>query len=122
MRAIFPHSLASHRRQYEKSDSVYVLFCAFKMFKVIERPANCEIRSVIRFLNAINMKPDDIRRQICEVYGKNAMSDGMVRKWVRKFTEGRDNVHDEPRSGRPAVFKSGRFLRGGDTETGAPLW
>ena len=31
------------------------------------------------------------------------MSDGMVRKWVRKFNEGRDNMHDEPRSGRPAV-------------------
>jgi transposase len=29
------------------------------------------------------------------------MSDGMVRKWVRKFNEGRNNVHDEPRSGRP---------------------
>jgi transposase len=27
----------------------------------------------------------------------------MVKKWVRKFNEGRDNVHDEPRSGRPSV-------------------
>ncbi|GFG28283.1 hypothetical protein Cfor_07905 [Coptotermes formosanus] len=31
------------------------------------------------------------------------MSDGMVRKWVRKFNEDRDNVHHEPRSGRPSV-------------------
>jgi transposase len=31
------------------------------------------------------------------------MSDGMVRKWVRKFNECRDNVHDEPRSDRPSV-------------------
>jgi transposase len=31
------------------------------------------------------------------------MSDGIVRKWVRKFNEGRDNLHDEPRSGRPSV-------------------
>jgi hypothetical protein len=23
------------------------------------------------------------------------MSDGKVRKWVRKFNEGRDNVHEE---------------------------
>jgi hypothetical protein len=34
-------------------------------------------------------------RQICEVYGENAMSDGMVKKWVRVFNEGRDYVHDE---------------------------
>jgi hypothetical protein len=91
------------------------------MFKMIERPADCEIQSVIRFLNARNVKPADIHRQICEVYGENAMSDGMVRKWVRKFNEGRDNVHDEPQSGRPSVVSGGHVLRGGDTETGAPL-
>ena len=67
------------------------------------------------------MKPADIHCQICEVYGENATSDGMVRKWVRKFNEGRDNVHDEPRSGRPSVVTGGHVLRGGDTETGAPL-
>jgi transposase len=72
------------------------------MFKMIKRPADCEIRPVIRFLNARNVKPADIHSHICEVYGANAMSDGTVRKWVRKFNEGRDNVH-EPRSGRPSV-------------------
>ena len=91
------------------------------MFKMIERPADCEIRSVIRFLNARNVKPADIHRQICEVYGKNAMSDGMVRIWFRKFNEGRDNVHEEPRSGRLSVVTGGHFTRGVDTETGAPL-
>jgi len=35
------------------------------------------------------------------VYGDNAMSDGMIGKWVRMFNEGRENVHDEARSGRP---------------------
>jgi len=37
------------------------------------------------------------------VYGDNAMSDGMVRKWVRMFIEGRENVHDEARSERPSL-------------------
>ena len=50
--------------------------------------------NTIRFLNARNAKPADIRSQICEVYGENAMSDGMVRKWARKFEESRDNGHD----------------------------
>ena len=91
------------------------------MFEILERPADCEIRSGIRFLNARNVKPVEIHRQICEVYGENAMSDGMVRKWVRKYNEGRDNVQDETRSDRLSVVTGGHVLRGGDTETGAPL-
>ncbi|GBL71410.1 hypothetical protein AVEN_143506-1 [Araneus ventricosus] len=31
------------------------------------------------------------------------MSEGMVRKWVRMLNEGRKNVHDEERSGRPTL-------------------
>ena len=46
------------------------------------------------------MLPSEIHHQICQVYGDNAMSDGMVRKWVGMFKEGRENVHDETRSGR----------------------
>jgi hypothetical protein len=68
------------------------------------------------------MKPADIHRQICELYGENAMSDRMVRKWISKFKDSRDNIHDEPQSGRPAVFTVGHILQGGDTETSAPLW
>ena len=37
------------------------------------------------------------------MYGANAMSDGIVRKWVRMFSEGRENVHVEVRSGRPSL-------------------
>ena len=37
------------------------------------------------------------------MYGDNAMSDGVVRKWVRMFNEGLENVHDEARSGRPSL-------------------
>ena len=73
------------------------------MFKTIEGAADSEIRSVIRFLNARNVLPNAIHHQICQVYGDNAMSDGMVRKWVRMFNEGRENVHDEARSGRPSL-------------------
>jgi len=47
--------------------------------------------------------PSEIHHQICQVYGDNAMSDGMVRRWVRMFNEGRDNLHDEARSGRPSL-------------------
>ena len=58
------------------------------MFKTIEGAADCEIRSVIRFLNDSNVLPSEIHHQICQVYGDNAMNDGMVRKWVQMFNEG----------------------------------
>ena len=49
------------------------------------------------------MLPSEIHHQICQVYGDNPMSGGMVRKWVRMFNEGRENVHDEARNGRPSL-------------------
>ena len=57
------------------------------------------MRSVIRLLNGKNMKPAEIHRQLCDVYGEHAMSDSMVRRWVRLLNEGPENVHDDPRSG-----------------------
>ena len=41
------------------------------------------------------MLPSEFHHQICKVYDDNAMSDGMVRKLVRMFNEGRENMHDE---------------------------
>ena len=49
------------------------------------------------------MLPSEIHHQICQVYSDNAMSDGMVRKWVRMFNGGRENMHDETRSGHPSL-------------------
>jgi hypothetical protein len=57
------------------------------------------MRSVIRLLNARNMKLGDIHRQLCEVYGEHAMSNSVVRRWVRHFNIGCENVHDDQRSG-----------------------
>jgi len=68
------------------------------MFKTIEGAADCEIQSVIRFLNTRNVLQSEIHHQICQVNGDNAMSVGIVRKWVRMFSEVRENVHDEARS------------------------
>jgi len=69
------------------------------MFKTTEGATDCETRSVIRFLNIRYVLPSEIHHQICQVYGDNAM----VRKWVRMFNEGRENVHDEAWSGCPSL-------------------
>ncbi|GFV36632.1 HTH_48 domain-containing protein [Trichonephila clavipes] len=74
------------------------------MFETIDQPADCEIRSVIRFLTAKNVSAAEIHRQISDVYGPNAMSSSKVRKWLRAFKGGRENVNDEPRFGRPSVI------------------
>ncbi|GBM60978.1 hypothetical protein AVEN_127502-1 [Araneus ventricosus] len=77
------------------------------MFKTISDPADYEVRSVIQFLNTKNVNPAEIHRQLVEIYGENAMTDGMVRKWVGQFNDGRTNVRDEARSGRPSVVNDG---------------
>jgi len=94
--------MRSHRRHFVKFALCLCLFLALNVFKTIDgAAADCEIRSVIHFLNARNVLPSEIHHQICQVYGDSAMSDGMVRKWVQMFNGGRENVHDEARSGRP---------------------
>ena len=49
------------------------------------------------------MLPSEIHHQICQVYGDSGMRDGMVRKMVQMFNEGRENVHDGARSERPSL-------------------
>jgi len=41
-----------------------------------------------------------------QVYGDNAMKKTAVYKWVKRFTEGRESVTDEERSGRPATSRT----------------
>lgn len=72
--------------------------------------ATVELRSVIRFLLAKGKKPAEIHREIVAVYGSSAMSVQMVRKWCRAFAEGRQNVVDEQRSGRPSTATEGEAV------------
>jgi len=44
---------------------------------------------------------------LVQVYGDNAMKKTAVYKWVKRFSEGRDSVTDEGRSGRPATSRPG---------------
>ncbi|GBL94311.1 hypothetical protein AVEN_16827-1 [Araneus ventricosus] len=64
-----------------------------------DAPGKCELRSVIRFLQAEGNSAAEIHRKMRHVYGENFMSDGVVREWCRKFKGGRTDVHDEERQG-----------------------
>jgi len=74
----------------------------------IQSPAKCEVRSVIRFLNAKSERPAEIHKQIVAVYG-NVMNQQNMTKWCREFSEGRTDVHDEQRSGRPSLISDELF-------------
>ena len=64
MRAEFVESVARQGRDAicRHSNSVYASCSVFIMFKKIENPVACEMRSVIHFLNVKNMKPAEIHR------------------------------------------------------------
>jgi hypothetical protein len=44
------------------------------MSKKIENPAECEARALIRFLNAQNVRPIEIDRQLIAVCGEGIVS------------------------------------------------
>jgi len=69
----------------------------------IQSPAQCEMRSITKFLNAEGERPAEIHKQIVAVY-INVMNRQNVTRWCREFSEGRTGVHDEQRSGRPSLI------------------
>jgi len=74
----------------------------------IQSPAKGEVGSVIRFLNTKGERPAEIHKQTVAVYG-NIMNRQNVTKW-REFSEGRTDVHDEQRSGRPSLISDDLLL------------
>jgi len=60
-----------------------------------------EIRAVIRYLTLKGMSSDSIHTELKDVYGADVCSLPMVKKWRKRFREGRTDLGDDPRSGRP---------------------
>ena len=75
----------------------------FEMAAPIQIPTKCEVRSVIRFLNAKCERSAEIHKQIVAVYD-NVMNRQNVTKGCREFSEGRTDVHDEQGNGRPSLI------------------
>ena len=71
------------------------------MNALISTTADCEVRGVFRFLQAENVRPCEIRQRLVAVYGEHVMNADSVRKWCTMFTNGRTDVHNAERSGRP---------------------
>ena len=70
----------------------------------ISNPADCEVRGVIRFMQAENVSHSEIHRRLVAVYCEYVMNAASVRKWCRMFRNGRTDVHDAERSERTSVI------------------
>lgn len=62
-----------------------------------------EIRAVIRCLWLKNYKPVQTHGKVCEVYGEKTISRYAVEKWCNTFKNGRTDINDDYRAGRPST-------------------
>jgi len=59
-------------------------------------------RHILLFFFRKELKAAEAEREICNVYGDNAVSESVCRKWFARFRSGNFNLEDAPRSGRPS--------------------
>jgi hypothetical protein len=60
-----------------------------------------EQRVVIRFLLQEDANMDNIHRRLQAQFTDNGYSIGSVRRWCQFIRQGREDIHDDPRSGHP---------------------
>ena len=61
-------------------------------------------RHILLFEFNRGAKAVEAARNICAMYGDNAIGKSMARKWFSRFKEDRFDISDTPRSGRPSGF------------------
>jgi hypothetical protein len=88
----------------------------FEMAAPIQSPAKCEVHSIIQFLKMKGERPVEIHKQILAVYG-GIMNWQNVMQWCHDFSEGRTDVHDQQRSGRPSLISDELPLVSSPNET-----
>ncbi len=62
----------------------------------------CEVRSVIQFLAAVGWTKAAKHKELKRVYGTDVMTITMAGHWVKQFEEGRTDVNNTERTGRPS--------------------
>ena len=65
-----------------------------------------EQRTNLKFLVRLGKTPTEALGLLQQVYGNEAMSRCRVFEWHKRFKEGREDVEDDPRSGRPSTSKT----------------
>lgn len=81
--------------------------------------AKAQQRVNIKFLTKLKKSATETYNLLTEIYGDQCLSRTQVFEWFKKFKEGREDVGDDPKSGRPStartrenVEKVARIVRG----------
>jgi hypothetical protein len=64
---------------------------------------NYELPAIIQFLYKEKVYPAQIHRRLAAQYGLEPYSLRSIQQWCQLFDCGRQNLHDDPRSGRPPI-------------------
>ena len=66
-------------------------------------------RQLLLFAFNLGQKASKVTKNICVVYGEDAIAEKTVRDWFARFKRGNFDLNDAPRSGRPTQgFFEGR--------------
>ena len=65
-----------------------------------------EQRAKLNFLAKLGKTPSESFAMLQQVYGEETMSRSHAFEWHKRFKEGREEVEDDPRSGRPSTSRT----------------
>ncbi|KAK8375113.1 hypothetical protein O3P69_011329 [Scylla paramamosain] len=82
-----------------------------RAFKIMSSVAgrltmSAEQRTNLKFLVQLGKTPSEALGMLQKVYGDETMSRSRVFEWCKRFKEGREDVEDDPRSGRPSTSRN----------------
>jgi len=72
---------------------------------------NFEQRCAIKFCVKLGETGIETFNKLKQTYGEHALLRSRVFKWFKAFSEGRESIKDEPRSGRPSTSKTDNNVR-----------
>ena len=70
-----------------------------------------EIRAYITVRSLLGLKPVDIHREVCDIFGDGQMSHRSVCRWVPKFKADQHNLKDVARSVRPPTTATKSYIK-----------
>ena len=71
---------------------------------------NFEQRCAIKFCVKLGETGIETFNKLKKAYGEHALSRSQVFKRYKAFSEGRESIKDEPRSGRPSTSKTDNYV------------
>jgi len=72
---------------------------------------NFEQRCAIKFCVKLEENGIETFNKLKQAYGEHALSRSQVFKWFKVFSEGRESIKYEPRSGRTSISKTDNNVR-----------